>query len=373
MSNSRRKFLKQSTSLAAFSAFGLNISGCQSHPEPDILTQNPNWPIEQGPNTPKFAIIGGTPSEERANELKRIGITNVLIDTGQIPWNKEDIQRKVDQWGEYDISVIDSLPLRGFDDTEAVRGGEGRDRVIDDVKESIRVAGEVGIPTIEYHWWNHRLTEGYYHIEGRGGSSLLAYDYSKAKDLPPENGEKTMETEELWDNYEYFLKEIIPVAEEAGVGMAVHPNDPPAAISRGHEQILITFDGFKRMVNLVDSPANGMTAHPGFYNELGIDDLEVIRYLAERDRINFCHYRNTRSIIPSEKYVETFPESGQVDMFACMRELIRQDYTGAIYPEHPVGLPYNGDQEGATYTGLAYNKAYATAMMQAALMVEGKV
>jgi mannonate dehydratase len=101
----------------------------------------------------------------------------------------------------------------------------------------------------------------------------------------------------------------------------------------------------------------------------------VCRWFGERDRINHVNYRNVRVRKPSVDYTEVFPDEGQVDMFAVMKELVRQKYPRAVYPEHPRAL--DADREaagfspyypgGGGYAGLVYNVAYTKAMLQAAL------
>lgn len=147
--------------------------------------------------------------------------------------------------------------------------------------------------------------------------------------------------------------------------MALHPNDPRAPISRRSHQSMHTFDGWKRLVNIVDSPSNGMTYDCGVSNELAEDPLEVLKYLADRDRINHVHYRNDIVEIPSTKYVEVFPDNGTVNMFAVMQEWVRRKYKFGIFPEHP--RRNDVDEElGSDFVSYLYNLAYARAMLQAA-------
>jgi len=241
--------------------------------------------------------------------------------------------------------------------------------------QSIRAAGKAGLPVIEYNFYAHRAMEGYYEQTGRAGTGYTAFDYGRMKDLPPLPEEGAHSLEEMWANITYFLKAIVPVAEESNVRLALHPNDPPAPMSRGSGQIMGTLEGWKRLIEIVPSPANGITFDCGVTKEMGEDPVEVCRYFASRKRINHAHFRNVRVEKPYEKYAEVFPDEGQVDMFAVMKELVRQKYSGTIYPEHPRAMDYDrlqtdsrgGYPGGGRYTGIAYNVAYARAMLQAAL------
>jgi mannonate dehydratase len=204
---------------------------------------------------------------------------------------------------------------------------------------------------------------------------MTAYDYALSLDLPPLPEIGTHSLEELWDNITYFLKGVIPVAEESGVRLALHPNDPPVPLSRGSAQIMATLEGWKRLIEIVPSPANGITYDCGVTREMGEDPVEVCRYFGERDRINHVHYRNVQVRKPYVDYTEVFLDEGQVDMFAVMKELVRQRYPRALYPEHPRALDADRELEGFNpyypggggYTGLVYNVAYTKAMLQAAL------
>ena len=140
-----------------------------------------------------------------------------------------------------------------------------------------------------------------------------------------------------------------------------------------------TVAGWKRLIEIVPSPANGITFDCGVTKEMGEDPVEVCRYFASRKRINHMHFRNVRVEKPYEKYAEVFPDEGEVDMFAVCKELVQQKYAGTIYPEHPRALDYDrqsgagatdfrsGYPGGGGYAGIAYNVAYAKAMLQAAL------
>jgi mannonate dehydratase len=288
-----------------------------------------------------------------------------------IPWSEDRLRAPIERFRAAGLSVA-NLMISGF--PNALYGRPGRDEEIEKVKASIRAAGRAGVPVVEYNFYAHRLTEGYYEEPGRGGAGMTAYDYDRAKELPPlpEVGAHTLEA--MWANITYFLKAVVPVAEGAGVRLALHPNDPPVPLSRGSGQIMATLEGWKRLIGIVPSPANGITYDCGVTRELGEDPVAVCRYFGERDRINHVHYRNVRVRRPYLDYTEVFPDEGQVDMLAVMKELVRQRYPRAIYPEHPRALDADRERPGfkpyypggGGYAGLVYNVAYTKAMLQAA-------
>jgi mannonate dehydratase len=216
---------------------------------------------------------------------------------------------------------------------------------------------------------------------------LTGFDYERQvdsggttrrfSDLPPLPDEGAHTLEEMWANIAYFLKKVIPECEKAGVRLALHPNDPPAPLSRGSQQLMGSVEGWKRLIETVDSPCNGITFDCGVTREMGQDPVEVCRYFASRDRINHVHFRNVKVIRPYERYTEVFIDEGENNMFAVMRELVRNNYSRMVYPEHPRALDYDrehgrlgGYPGGGGYASFAFQVGYTRAMMQAALTTE---
>lgn len=334
------------------------------------------WPIVEGPDTPKLCLglwDGGDPDrpEVSMRRIRQLGVDYVLSGGPRIPWQEEDLRARIQRCRAAGLTLY-NLMISGF--PNVIYGRPGRDEEIEKVIQSIRAAGKAGLPVIEYNFYAHRAMEGYYEQEGRAGSGYTAFDYDRMRDLPPLPEVGAHSAEELWKNLTYFLKAIVPEAEKAGVRLALHPNDPPVPVSRGSAQIMATLEGWKRLIEIVPSPANGITYDCGVTRELGEDPVEVCRYFLARKRINHAHFRNVRVVKPYVQYAEVFPDEGQVDMFAVMKELVKGGYTGTIYPEHPRALDYDrergpirGYPGGGGYAGIAYNVAYARAMLQAAL------
>ncbi len=337
------------------------------------------WPLIEGSDTPKLCLglgDGGRSPEGQQDSgirrIKQLGVNHVLSGGPRIPWQEDELRARIDGLKAEGITLY-NLMIGGFRNT--IYGRPGRDEEIEKVIQSIRAAGKAGLAVIEYNFYAHRAMEGYYEQTGRAGAGYTAFDYDRMKDLPPLPQEGAHSLEEMWANITYFLKAVVPVAEESGVRLALHPNDPPAPMSRGSGQIMGTVEGWKRLIEIVPSPANGITFDCGVTKEMGEDPVEVCRYFASRKRINHMHFRNVRVEKPYEKYAEVFPDEGEVDMFGVMKEIVRQKYNGTIYPEHPRGLDYDRQQPdfrqgypgGGGYAGITFNFAYARAMLQAAL------
>jgi mannonate dehydratase len=332
---------------------------------------------QEGAATPKIAcaidLLSGV-TDQAIRSVVQLGVYHVLSGGPPIPWTVSQLQPIVDKLKAGGV-MLGNLMISGFPNT--IYGRPGRDEEIEKVKQSIQAAGAVGVPVVEYNFYAHRAMEGYFEETGRGGAGLTGADYDRMKGLQPLPEEGAHTLDEMWANITYFLKAVIPVAERANVRLALHPNDPPFPSTRGSQQIMATLEGWKHLIAIVDSPANGITFDCGVTRELGEDPVEVCRYFGSRDRINHVHYRNPHVMKPYEKYDEGFIDEGDINMFAVMRELLRVKYARELYPEHPRALDYDrargpipGYAGGGGYTGDVYDIAYTKAMLQAALVVE---
>ena len=365
---------------------------------------------------PAPAVVDGFGRNLQASyeRIRQLGVTHLLgvgVGGGS-PWTEENIRRTIQtakDAGLVAYNAMINVPA------SVLYGKETRARDMEPFIASIEAAGKAGLPVVEYNFYAHRAIEGYYETVGRAGAGYTGFDYDlellidengrvvqpiyrdekgqitpetlaafpnakkvKFKDLPPLANEGAHNLQEMWANVTYFLKAAVPAAEKAGVRLALHPNDPPAPISRGSEQIMGTVAGWKHLIEIVNSPANGITFDCGVTREMGTDPVQTADYFASRKRINHVHYRNVQVVKPYEKYQEVFIDAGMGDMFGVMKALVRNKYTGTIYPEHPRALDADRDRVppggriggypgGGGYTGITFSVAYTRAMMQAAL------
>jgi len=371
---------------------------------PQTAAQVPAAPKE-GPGSPKIAVGMGDSGAEPARgalapdpsegprRIKQIGVNYVLGGGPQTPWTEESLNPILQRWSAAGITV-GNLMINLSSDILYGKEGAKRDDDIARVNESIVAAGKVGLPVVEYNFYAHRAMEGYFEEtdSDRGDSGWTGFDYElvqtanqpyqtraeekgmKFKDLPPLANEGAHNLEQMWNNITYFLKAVIPTAEKSNVRLALHPNDPPAPISRGSQQIMATVAGWRKLISIVDSPSNGITFDCGVTREMGENPIDVCRYFASRDRINHVHFRNVIVVKPYERYNEVWIDEGMNNMFAVIKELVRNKYAREIYPEHPRRLAYDAERGpiggypgGGAYAAIAYNVGYARAMLQAAM------
>jgi mannonate dehydratase len=195
---------------------------------------------------------------------------------------------------------------------------------------------------------------------GRGGVRLTTFDAERITGALDDKPAGEVSREEVWSRMAYFYERIVPVAEEAHVRLATHPDDPPMAYYRGVHQALINFDGLKRLVELVPSPYNGLLLCLGCMQEAGEDVPRVIRYFGRRNKIFYVHFRNVVGTVP--RYREVFPHQGDGDMVANLSALGEVGYEGYVVPDHHFGFDADGDWAHASR---AWQVGYIRGLMQA--------
>ncbi|HEV2122662.1 MAG TPA: mannonate dehydratase [Chloroflexota bacterium] len=350
----------------------------------------------------KIAFAAPELSEGRLRYAKQLGADGVVLHAGAVGRYDERgkataeelaaARQTVERFG-LQVLVLRLDPHR----TRAVLAGSPeRDQEIEDIAATIRASGQAGIPTVFYNltpwrsWetpWGReqgipRLADGdlrhgsgpgrYYRAEGRGGAVLLTHAHARAvEDSAAASSESTapigrVSADEMWERVRYLYERIIPVAEEAGVNVGAHPDDPPEREYRGVEQILNSFAGLRRLTELVPSPRNGLLLCLGTLHEMGRspeDTMEAIDYFASRGKIFSAHFRNPKGTVPNGYYQEDFLDEGDMNMFEVMRLLHRHGYQGALDPDHAVGI--EGDSGGRI--GFAWELGYMKALRDVVL------
>ena len=267
----------------------------------------------------EIALILPPTPDDRWHLAAQMGVTDAVvhpleIGDGQSRWTYDQLRGMRNWFREVgiDLSVIEgSVPI-----SDRVRlGREGRDEDIAEFKRFLRDCGEVGIPTVCYDWMaGVRWARTEAHIESRGGSYVTGFDEELMRG-GPEIDATDVTREQLWEALEYFLTEVTPVAEEAGVKLGLHPDDPPRESLRGIPRIINSPEAYDRVLDIYDSPHNGVTFCQGNFAAMGVDVPETIRHFG--DRINFVHFRDVEG--DADRFVETWHDDGPTDMLAAMR------------------------------------------------------
>lgn len=272
------------------------------------------------------------------------------------PWKEEEVKQLIDKVESAGLK-LGSLYLHSF--PKVILGNAGRDKDIEHVCESIRIAGRLKIPVLLYNFYGLRNVEGLYAKPGRGGATYRAFDEKLVKDNSALASLGVISEETMWKRMQYFLEAVIPVADTANVRLALHPNDPPVGAYRQIAQPFATIAQWKRMVNFLPNPANGIVFDTGVIGQLGGDPVELIRYFSKRDCINHVHFRNARSQSTgaSTAYYETFIDEGAIDMPGAMKALKKSGYSRGIVPDHSPSVPGDTSQFGQWGYALGYIRA----------------
>ena len=213
-----------------------------------------------------------------------------------------------------------------------------RDRQIDDICQMIRNVARAGIPAVKYNLTLIGIprTEP---TPGRGGARYSTFVYEGAKQDPPLTAAGNVNADVYWERITYFLKRVVPVAEEYKVRIACHPQDPgmpPRRGWRGVETVLGSVDGLKRLVSIAESPYHGLNFCQGTVSEMlekpGEQIFDVIRYFGTRHKIFNVHFRNIAGGFLN--FRETFIDDGDVDMLKAMRVYKEVGYEGMMMPDH---------------------------------------
>jgi len=223
--------------------------------------------------------------------------------------------------------VCESIPIT----TRVKLGLPGRDEDIEVFCASLRNMGHAGIPILCYNWMIHYWFRTSFTTRVRGGALSMRYVH---EDM--ERGGLTelgiVPEEQLWDSLEYFLRAVMPVAEEVNVKLAMHPDDPPISPIRGVGRIMTSVESFQRLIDLAPSANNGLTFCQGCFAEMGADVPAAIRQFGSQHRLFFVHYRNLTGTITD--FTETFHDEGDTDMVAAMRAYYDVGFDGPMRPDH---------------------------------------
>jgi mannonate dehydratase len=253
------------------------------------------------------------------------------------------------------------LATSGF--AEIKRGIAGRDEKIAYLQNVIQAMGAAGIPIMAY---NFKLIVSKYlrsaPTPGRGLSTYISFDYNDYLKNPAPPVNPPLSEAQMWDNIAYFLKAVIPVAENSGVRLALHPDDPPVPHGTpalaGAAHIASTFDQYQRIFDIVPSRSNGMLFCQGCVTEMqGVDVYDAIRHMGTRDKIVMVHFRNVRGEFP--KFQETFVDNGDVDMFRAMQAYRDIGFKG------PFSLDHSPMFDGSQIANQAFVVGYMRALIQA--------
>lgn len=313
---------------------------------------------------------------------RQIGATHIVawmpLPAGNGVWEYADLvrlRRYVESFG-LRLAALENLPPSHWD--KVLLGKSGRDQQIENIKATIRNMGKAGIGCLGYCFsivgvWGHWRTgkSG----GGRGNAGLKSFDYALVKDAPVlERGAVwgghrwkdpvakqvigRVSLDEMRQRAVYFLERVVPVAEESGVRLAAHPDDPPVPTLRGVARLLTTPEALDWITRVVPSHFNGLEFCQGTVAEMGANVPEVIRRFGSQKKICYVHFRNVRGAVP--RFDEVFLDEGDTDMRAAIQAYHDVGFDGVLIPDHTPTLTC----PGPWHAGMAYAVGYMRALIQ---------
>lgn len=270
--------------------------------------------------------------------VRQAGVTRAVgqfyrrpfIADGEQPWDFLPLTRLKKQYANYGftLDVIEDRPPLNL----TKRGLPGRDQEIEQVITLIRNMGRLEIPVWCYEWmadFNWLRTDTA--VPARGGSFVTGFSLRDLQNAPPsEHGPLAEET--LWASLAYFLDAVVPVAEESGVKLAMHPDDPPASPIRGVGRIMRSVENFQRLIDLRPSPNNGITLCQGNFRLMADDMPALIRHFGCQGKVFFVHMRDVKGT--RDDFVETWHDDGPTDLYECFQAYREIGFEGVLRPDH---------------------------------------
>ncbi|MCU0520814.1 MAG: mannonate dehydratase [Anaerolineae bacterium] len=258
----------------------------------------------------------------------------------------DDLREAREEFAAHGLAfdVIENLPTPHY--YKAMFGLPGRDEQIDAVRTTLHNMGRAGISVLQYQWMLLGGLRTEYCPVGRGGARVSRFDWEVARRSPiaaldwrpgPDGlihtPDRELTTDQVWGNLTYFLKGVVPAAEEAGVKLAAHPDDAPIPSFMGVARILSSLEGLQRLIDSVPSPCNGLGFCQGTVASMaGVDMIEAIHRFGRQGKIFFAHFRNPRGQVPV--FEEVFPDEGDTDLVAAVRAYRDVGFDGVIRVDH---------------------------------------
>ena len=310
---------------------------------------------------------------EDALFLRQMGVEWVMVEGPSGEANVKEYKEIVRDVEKHDLKVY-RLANGYFHNMDVITLNlEGRDKRLEGYLNYIRALGEAGVYYSTYAHMANGIWRSGKTKRIRGGEYGEGLDLKSTKTRGRWNGieydallshGREYSQDELWDNYEYFISRVAKVAEDSGVYIGIHPDDPPvytlAGIPRG---IFGTFDGYKRAIEIADSPNIGVCLCCGCWlqggDDMGVDVYDAVRYFASIDKLFKLHVRNVTNPISEGAFAETYPSDGYGDIPKIMKILFEENFDGCVINDHLAPMV------GGSRVSAAFQTAYLLGLADA--------
>lgn len=288
-------------------------------------------------------------------------------------WSLEELveMRRAAEKEDLKIEAIENFDPAHWHDV--LLDGPKKEEQLENVKTLVRRVGQAGIPVMGY---NFSITGVCGRVTGRfarGGAISVGMDGPFEAPMPngtawnmvydanaPPGFVPAATSEALWQRLGNFLDAILPVAEEAGVKMALHPDDPPTPTMRGQPRLVYQPHLYQRVLQRRPSPANALEFCLGSLAEMTEGDIyDAVEQYSREGKLAYVHFRNITGKAPH--YRETFVDDGDIDMLRVLRILKKNNFNGVLIPDHTPQMTC----DAPWHCGMAYAMGYMRAALQA--------
>jgi mannonate dehydratase len=277
-------------------------------------------------------------TDEMLAFIKQMGCDDFLMNTPRLPgdkqWEYEDLaalKARADA-AQLRLMALENVPISFYD--KIMLGQPGREEQLEHMITTVRNMGRAGIPILGYHWIPNSVWRTPEPALLRGGARGTRFALAEHDPNQLTHG-RIFTREQMWDNYRWYLERLLPVAEKAGVRLALHPDDPPTGNTLGGiARICSSFEDFQRNMDTFDSPYHGLDFCMGCWSEMGGHDnvIRAIRHFGGQRKIIYVHFRDV--IGRAENFHETFIDCGQVDTFEVVKTLREVGFDGFMIDDH---------------------------------------
>lgn len=310
----------------------------------------------------KLSMIVNPLNERNLQLAAQVGVEEIVLTYPGLDRRLfADTKRLVESFGMKLTHLERKVPHLKF-----VHRLPGFEQQIQDFKTLIRIMAENDMKVLCYNWmpdedWQRTSST----VVERGGSFVTEFNSKDVgRNVTDADGQPETPTAavQLWSNLEKFLNEVLPVAEDAGVRLALHPDDPPMPELLGQARIMFSNAALLKAVQLAPSPCNGVCYCVGSLHPAGENLIEGIQMLA--DKIFFVHARNVRGT--AEHFIETWHDNGEINMVEVIKALKQMGYAGTIRPDHaPSMAGESNETPGYEMLGRLFAAGYLKGIFQA--------
>jgi mannonate dehydratase len=314
-------------------------------------------------------LFFGNKSDIKWQLVKQMGINEVVVKlapelTGMPSIdNLSSFQESMEIYEKNGFKII-GLEGDQFNMMPVKLGLKGKEEVIEKYQKMLENMGTLGIPLLCYNFmltgWYRTQTD----IIERGGALVSGFRFSDPKNEVFTKYGQISESQ-IWENYQYFIDQVMPVAEANGVKMALHPDDPPVGPINGIARVFTSAQNMRKVLSFSDSPAHGLTFCQGSYATMNENIIELIAEFGKAKKIFFIHIRDVEGT--PENFRETFHDNGPTDMYAAMKAYQKADLLDVpLRSDHvPTMAGESNDNFGYEMNGNLFGVGYIKGLIEA--------